>query len=439
MSQPCAVDKCGRSSRALCHCCQQNLCRDHLIEHDDLLNSRLNPIADEVNQLNDKLNHLDINNLLVNAHEQLEKWRQEGYRKIDEFVNEKQRVLHESISSKVTKISEEITQLKTCVGQLIKKQDTTVEDLRNLSSIINTVRQEIGKLEYKYVGLNVKSLEIDKKIVQIEEDEIKHAFNLRNLLPSVHVINRTQESPKPIASNTKFLLMHMNNQLCLLNDDLVTFRAIPWVCTWIWDMCWSSTLKRFFIITLNDIYILDEEFMQLQCLPTKDRYSYCACTCSEKSFYVTTNVLGSSICEFSLTPEFQLVKRWEPAGLCQKDEMIQDIVYHCGTLGFIVVNQTVHRKRMELRSIQKFELIWCIQFDAIDPLHDAFRLCLFNCDEWLVTDWKTSTIFHITNDGQIKSSFIYDEIPYRCCQFGPNFLAISAKASISFHSMQDPL
>ncbi|CAF1564779.1 unnamed protein product, partial [Rotaria sordida] len=54
MSQPCAIDGCKRTSRALCHCCQQDLCIFHLNEHNDLLNSQLNPLVDEINTLGDR-------------------------------------------------------------------------------------------------------------------------------------------------------------------------------------------------------------------------------------------------------------------------------------------------------------------------------------------------------------------------------------------------
>ncbi|CAF4136973.1 unnamed protein product, partial [Adineta steineri] len=63
MSQPCAIKTCKRASRTLCHCCNQNLCRDHFVEHDDLLNSQLNPLTDEVNALSDRLTAINLNKI----------------------------------------------------------------------------------------------------------------------------------------------------------------------------------------------------------------------------------------------------------------------------------------------------------------------------------------------------------------------------------------
>jgi len=435
MSQPCAITDCKRVSRALCHCCQQNLCRDHLNEHADVLNNQLNPFADEINQLNDRLNHINVKNVIGNLHEQLNDWRNDSHRRIDRYFDEKQRELNEFINRKITSQVEGIAQLKVTINQLIQKEDTTVEDLNSISSAIQCLRREITQLEYRSIDLNISPLEIDDKLIQIEDENMKRDFHLSSLMPPLHIMNRSAESPKPLISNNRVLLMHYENQLCLLSQDMTIIKYIPWSNGWIWDMCWSLTLSKFFIITLNDIFMLDEKTMLLEHLVTKERYSFSSCTCSDTSLYITTNELSSSICEFSLLPTIELINRYQPKDLCRVNEIIQDIVFHKGALAFIVENQTSHTKRMELRLIQTFDLLWSVQFDIVDPLHNAYRLCLFNYNEWIVIDWKSAQLFYITKDGHIKSTCIYDPVPYRCCQFGPNMLAISAKNGINFHKM----
>ncbi len=58
-SQPCEICGPKRTSRALCNCCQQYLCRDHLKEHDDLLNDQIEPLVDNINQLADQLKQIE--------------------------------------------------------------------------------------------------------------------------------------------------------------------------------------------------------------------------------------------------------------------------------------------------------------------------------------------------------------------------------------------
>ncbi|CAF3663506.1 unnamed protein product [Adineta steineri] len=339
------------------------------------------------------------------------------------------------VNIKIHRQLEEINQLKVRINQLVQKQDTTINDLNLISSSIQSLRREITQLEYKSFELNINPLTIDDKLIQIEENSFKVDFNLNTLTPPSHVIDRSPESPKPIISNNRVILMHHDNRLCLLDKNLIITKSIDWSFGWIWDMCWSSTLSRFFIITLNEIFILDENTMIMDRVVTKEKYSLCSCTCSDTSLYITTNELGSSICEFRLLPTIDLINRWQPSDLCQINEIIQDMVFHKGTVAFIIENQAKHTKRMELRLAQTFEELWSIQFDIVDPLHNAFRLCLFNFDEWIVIDWKTSQLFYITKNGQIKSTCVYDPVPYRCCQFGSDMLAISTKNSINFHKI----
>lgn len=57
---PCVINKCNRVSRALCHCCNQNICILHLKEHYETLTSQLNPLTDEINVLENRLIEIDV-------------------------------------------------------------------------------------------------------------------------------------------------------------------------------------------------------------------------------------------------------------------------------------------------------------------------------------------------------------------------------------------
>ncbi|UJR26874.1 hypothetical protein I4U23_008185 [Adineta vaga] len=435
MSHPCDIPNCGRISRALCHCCNQNLCRDHLNEHDDILNNQLNPFADEINLLNDQLNHINVNMIVENDYKQLKYWREYFHQLVEEYFDRKQRELEEYMSRKLHRQFEQINQLRILLNELAQKQNTTIQDLQSISSTIHSLRKEITDLDQKSFKLIVNPIEIDEKLIQIEEECKKVDFDLSTLGPPLHTINRTTESAKAMATNNRVVLIHHDNRICLLNKEMIITQCTFWPHGWIWDMCWSSTLSRFIIITLNDIFILDETNMLVERVITKENLFLSACTCSETALYITTNEIASSVYEFSLRPTIEIINRWQPADLCQANETIQDIIFHRGTFGFIIENQVDCTKRMELRSMETFEQLWTVRFDFVDPLHNPYRLCLFNCDEWIVIDWKSSQLLYITKDGQMKSTCVYDEIPYRCCQFGSNLLAISTRNGVNFHKM----
>ena len=59
MPQLCVTDGCKYTSRVLCHCCKENLCRNHYNEH-DYLNSKLNLLADEIDTFDRQLLAVDL-------------------------------------------------------------------------------------------------------------------------------------------------------------------------------------------------------------------------------------------------------------------------------------------------------------------------------------------------------------------------------------------
>ncbi|CAF0954145.1 unnamed protein product [Adineta steineri] len=86
MSQPCAIKTYKRTSRTFCRCCcNQNICRDHFVEHDDLLNSHLNPLTDEINALSDRLAAISLDNITDDSCEKLNQWRINYHKIIDLF------------------------------------------------------------------------------------------------------------------------------------------------------------------------------------------------------------------------------------------------------------------------------------------------------------------------------------------------------------------
>jgi hypothetical protein len=437
MSQPCDIVECKRLSRALCHCCNQNLCFNHFAEHNELLNSQLNPIADQINALNERMHQINVNAVLGNLHGQIDAWAINVHRIVDTYVQEKKVKLDEYFRGKLNTQKNELQALNVAIRDLVQRQETTPDDLTAMALVIQSIGDEINQIEENCAELHLGSFRLDDSLILVEgrEDQVARDLNLARLGPPIRVIDRSVESGKPIASNYRSLLMHQDDHLCLMNPDLTVIKQIRWPHGWIWDMCWSAAIARYFIITLNSIFTLEESQMSLERIEYRETTALASCTCSNSSLFITTNEVDSSILEFKLAPKIELINRWKPADLCRPNEIIQDIVYHRRTFAFIIENHDRQTKRLELRSSRNFEQIWSLDFEQIDPLHNAFRLCSFNTNEWLVVAWKTAQIFHVTQDGQLKTTYTYDSIPYRCCEFGPNLLVISTRMSLNFHQL----
>ena len=57
---PCTVSACNSESCALCRCCEDNYCLQHLIEHTGSRKRALNCLNDEINKLDHQIKRLNI-------------------------------------------------------------------------------------------------------------------------------------------------------------------------------------------------------------------------------------------------------------------------------------------------------------------------------------------------------------------------------------------
>jgi hypothetical protein len=432
MSQTCAISSCKRPSSALCHCCQQNICLPHLKEHQDLLVSELNPLIDQINALGDRLKVLNLENKMDDARQKLEQWRVECHKKIDHFFKEKCRELDRYVTKKVDTQREEISRIQSKAVELIREEHATRHDLYFLTSRIRVLERDMNKIEQTSFNIRSKFLEIDDSWITIEESS-KHQFDLSNLPPIYKTIGQSDKCSMVVCSNDKFLLMHQKSNLCLVNRHLEEVKYVLWSDDYIYDMCWSSILDRFVVISQYNIFLVDQNTMSTEKISRIQRQEWYSCTCSDESLYLSTKNWASSVIEYSLLPSIQLIKHWKSPDTCQKNELINHMRYNNGTLAILVTKSSAKTVHIELRTSKTFQRLWLLELNIKMVQKIAFRCCLIKEDEWLVTDHESSRLIHITGDGKMKVMCAYNSTPLYSCIFGSDILAVVTRESINFH------
>ena len=58
--KPCEIESCSRISATLCHHCSKNVCRRHFFEHAEELVQELNPLADSINSLGERISSFSV-------------------------------------------------------------------------------------------------------------------------------------------------------------------------------------------------------------------------------------------------------------------------------------------------------------------------------------------------------------------------------------------
>lgn len=434
MPSTCTTAECTRTSCALCHCCRQDLCLYHLKEHQEQLISLLDPLVDRINILDNRVNTLDIDLLIGDAREKLERWRLDCYKKIDEFLQEKHQQLTRYANEKIERQRANIEQVRYKMIAVVEEQEVTREDINSFKSQINSLEKQMLRIEQTSFNVFAQSTMVDENLIRIEENN-PYQFELSSLSPASKTLHSTKDNWAALATNETSLLIYRESHLCLVDQQLNILKKTVWSFGEIWDMFWSDVLKRFLVINENSVFLVDEDTMSIESIQMGAKQNWCCGTCSNRSLFLATYRRGSSIMEFNLFPTMEFVKHWKTPETCSKDEGIHDMTYRNEQLFLIIENRMKNTIRVELKSSITFDRLWSIPLESVKNPKVQIRCCLFNDFEWIVAYHDLSRLLHIGKDGELKSSFSYSPAPHFASRFGSNLFVVATSKTVNLHPL----
>jgi hypothetical protein len=384
--------------------------------------------------LDNRIQTINFQQVIGDYRQKLEQWRLESHQKIDQFFEQKCRELDQIIGEKVNEQQERIGQIKSKIDGLIREQQVTRQDIYELTSRIDHLEREVNNIEGKVVEIHTHPLVLDGNLISIRGIN-EPEYDLSMLSSTYKIINLPDGSYGAMASNDRYLLIHQAPNLCLVGHDLTIFKRIPWNYGVIYDICWSKTLNRFIVIDQKHVFSVDENTMSVEKLKTMEKRRWMSCTCSDEALFLSTNEWGSSITKINIHPLKKLDKQWQSPDICNKDEYIDMITYNNRKLAMIIRNNSHNTIRMESRSADTLDRIWSLPLDVAWNPRKPFYCCPFIGEDWLVADYETGRLLHVTKAGRMKSIAPYNTIPYCISLFGPNMLAVSTKDGINFHEL----
>jgi hypothetical protein len=120
--------------------------------------------------------------------------------------------------------------------------------------------------------------------------------------------------------------------------------------------------------------------------------------------------------------------------MTENKQRIDNIVYNNKTLALTINNGFNQMKFIELRSTETFNQLWSCRLD-VHYSETVIRCSLLSYNQWLVIDWKTSTLFHVTKDGKVKECYTYKTEPFCTNFFHSDILVISTNKDLNFHKL----
>lgn len=431
MPNSCSTSTCKFKSIVKCPCCNKHLCRSHFLQHDYLLRSKFHRCTEQIDELTTHYQTVDLKKLTEEYLLQLEQWRVNSYRIIDEFHQKKYNEIHQTIETFTGKYEENLLELRFELAEMINQQNTNEDDLKNLRSNIQNLKNLINRVSVQFT---LNPLIISDDLINTRLS-LPNTFDLTGLTCAYQKIARVPFSSDAFIHNDEYLLLHQNSNLYLINEKGFVKQQKKWPHGWIRSMCWSQTLKSFFLLTFDEIYLVKHDSLKMKHLKSIKDKSWQCCTCSDTSLYLTKDSINSTIDEYSFKPSIKLINHYERMEM--KDEQqqrIDSMEYYNETLLLAINDQLNKEIFLELRSIPTFDRLWKCQL-LMTYIDRKIQCTSLGYQGWMVMDPESSSLSRVTEEGTLADVINYNEKIYYINFFGLNTMVVSTQESINFHQL----
>jgi len=400
--------------------------------------SGLNSLHNETINLAEQFITVDIDKLIKSNRDKLDQWKDNCQKIIDSYYEQKCQELEQFCTQKVSQQRKELDQIQTTIIEHIRSEKVTQKNLESLKSTISNIKQEINQIKIQGIQMDIHPLKLDNHLISIK-DSTSNVFNINPsiLLSPYRTIECVDGWQSELVNNDRFILTSLADNLCLFDRDLTLIKQSPWTSECIYDMCWSSTLSNFILITeKKKIYRVKETTLAIERVYGIEEKDWLSCTCSDTHLYLTTRETGTNIFQFKLLPLIRPVKQWQPPYSCKQHQSIHAIKYNDRTLALIIRDSFTGVIDMELRSSVTLNRLWSIPLDIrSDGLWSRISCCSLQHNEWLVVHAATSRLFHISKDGRLKITHEYQPKLNNALMFASNTLVIHLGSKVNFHKL----
>jgi hypothetical protein len=159
----CQLDGCNRAASTRCFCCNRNVCTRHFAEHIDAVKAQIDPLANEINTMVEKIQDLTIEQITEPSFAQLQQWRSDMHQLIDEIFLAKSKEMEDLIETNKNKFIEHKKQqvetmmkIQDDVRQLVEDGDATSEQIQLLKNQLANVETSLTNFGKDFLLVNTR-------------------------------------------------------------------------------------------------------------------------------------------------------------------------------------------------------------------------------------------------------------------------------------------
>ncbi|CAF1257076.1 unnamed protein product [Didymodactylos carnosus] len=308
-----------------CKECRKKFCPHHIVVHIQEIRQNLNPILSDFTRIKqelfgfqellDKTNQNDENILF-----QIDQWEEQMIEKVNqtadkarEYVNESKKQTINEIEHKFHMMNDELNSRLvnvkllepdiSCVKNKLQQLKLEIDQLL-VTNKLNTIRLDITQSD----RIDWTTMIRVYKNVQLSFDQLK--MIQKRSISSIKKISR-------MASSENILLYSEENEKLCLANRIGTQKQmmIEWKHGIIKDMCWSSMLNQFIIITTKQVFtveiVITMKINVISEIKILDNREFGTCDCFGDKLLLAYCDDGSPLDQYC-TIDWKLEKRWTP-------------------------------------------------------------------------------------------------------------------------------
>jgi hypothetical protein len=161
----CQLAECRRAASAYCYCCKRNVCTHHFLEHIERMKAKIDPLANEVNNTMESIQHLTVEQLSRPIFAELNEWQKNMHEMIDEIHAKKAQEIDEIMKVNKSRFDEHRrTQLETMiklqgdVKQVAEDGDVTFEQIESFQNQLRQIEASLAAFEKNFLSMNTRVL-----------------------------------------------------------------------------------------------------------------------------------------------------------------------------------------------------------------------------------------------------------------------------------------
>lgn len=170
--QNCQINDCNRAASTFCYCCKKSICTRHFTEHIDAVRAQVDPLADAVNTMVEKIRDVTIEQFTETSLATLNQWKCDMHRLVDEIFSNKCKEMEDLVEKNKeifhehkTQQWENVMKIQDEVKQLVEDGDATFQQIESLKNQL--ARIEERQTAFKNNFLSIRTRVFGNQIVTI--------------------------------------------------------------------------------------------------------------------------------------------------------------------------------------------------------------------------------------------------------------------------------